>query len=658
MNVQRHSTSEEVDLDSTAELPVLDIAAAEARSAEERIGGTDTWIIPPPTLRVATEVPDTAVPDPRSELETNLRALSANLGDLEDRLKRKVEQLAENERALDAVRTERISAEQRADHLAKELSETRLAEAAARASIANLERSLQERAASAEQAARLSAAEIERSQQERVQSADALRARDQQFTERHAEHERILASVQVELAETHARATRYFESLQTQEGQRSLFDNMLSGMQSELDGGAARIARLEHDLAERSSRIAELESDLRQRTQRVSALEKQVNTLAASLSQRDEQLREAQSAGEELRRSVTALNEAVASGADLIHRLEVAAARQSETAFGRDGELARVTREREQLRASVLSLEAAVSTATTLRDEQEKAARAASSRCEELESTAAEQRKRADKLESELASVRTEMDQWGTTLREAMAERSDHVARVAAREERIKELEARIVEQQETVRTLQADSNGSVARAKEIEADLRVAEEAIHRLESDLRTRVARVDELERTNHEWHVRVDEARSALTEKEALIQRLEGEAANSAVLIGQIQQSMKRLDPSVSGTHEAMPEGATRLLIRVDGASEVVHVLGRKTSIGRTPDNDLQIDAKFISRHHAVILAGPARTIVEDLNSTNGVLVNGRRVTRQVLQDGDAVVVGRTQFRFVVRTPSER
>ena len=65
---------------------------------------------------------------------------------------------------------------------------------------------------------------------------------------------------------------------------------------------------------------------------------------------------------------------------------------------------------------------------------------------------------------------------------------------------------------------------------------------------------------------------------------------------------------------------------------------MHVLGRKTSIGRTPDNDVQIEAKYISRHHAVILAGPVHTIIEDLNSTNGVLVNGRRITRHTLQDG--------------------
>ena len=83
-----------------------------------------------------------------------------------------------------------------------------------------------------------------------------------------------------------------------------------------------------------------------------------------------------------------------------------------------------------------------------------------------------------------------------------------------------------------------------------------------------------------------------------------------------------------------------------------------MLGRKTSIGRTPDNDLQIDAKFVSRHHAVILVGPAHTIIEDLNSTNGVLVNGRRITRHTLRDGDQIAIGRTHYRFALRRGAER
>ena len=670
MNVQRHSTADDVDLDSTAELPVLDVAVHEARAAEERAGSTDTWIIPPPTLRVASEVSAASVAHPaansssgastdvRTELETNLRALSANLGDVEDRLKRKVEQLAENERALEAVRSERITAEFRAEQLEQELSQSRAAQAAALASIVELERSLQEKSAAVEAAARASAAQLERSSQERAVSAEALRTRDEEFTVRLAEAARGFANAQRELNETRARAAAYFETLQSQEGRRSLFDNILSGFQSDIDAGESRVARLEGELATRNAHVGDLESELGHRAQRITVLQKEVNTFSAALAQRDEQLREALGTIEELRRSVTALNDTVAVGADLITRLQATAARHADSAASRDSELARVSKERDQLRTSVTSLETAVSTATTLRDEQEKAAREANGRCEELAAESAAQRKRADQLDVELTAVRAEMTQWGHTLREATAERSEHVAKVAAREERIKELESRMDEQQDTVRVLQADSNASVARAKEVEADLRVAEEAIHRLESELRAKSVRVDELERTNHEWHARVDLARSALTEKEALIQRLEEEAANSSVLLGQIQQSMKRLDPSQSGMHEAMPEGATRLLTRTDGDTEVVHVLGRKTSIGRTPDNDLQIDAKFISRHHAVILAGPARTIIEDLNSTNGVLVNGRRVTRQVLQDGDAVVVGRTQFRFIVRPPSER
>ena len=56
---------------------------------------------------------------------------------------------------------------------------------------------------------------------------------------------------------------------------------------------------------------------------------------------------------------------------------------------------------------------------------------------------------------------------------------------------------------------------------------------------------------------------------------------------------------------------------------------------------------------MSRHHALILVGPREAIIEDLNSTNGVLVNGRKVSRQQLADGDAVTIGEIQFRYMAR-----
>jgi len=274
----------------------------------------------------------------------------------------------------------------------------------------------------------------------------------------------------------------------------------------------------------------------------------------------------------------------------------------------------------------------------------------------ELDRTLAErtaQRKRAEQLEAELGAVRAELQQRSAALHDSSTERGEHMARIAAGDARVKELEGRIEEQHQFVRVLQADSNAAIARAKELEGDLRAAEDMINRLEADLRGRSARLDELEKTNIQFRTTVAEARAALSDRDSLIRRLEEETANSAVLLGAIQQ---RSDST--GPHEIAPEGDKRLLIRTDADSEVVHVLGRKTTVGRTPENDLQIDAKYISRHHAVILAGPAHTIIEDLNSTNGVLVNGRRITRQTLKDGDAVVIGKTVFRFAVRAVGER
>jgi pSer/pThr/pTyr-binding forkhead associated (FHA) protein len=77
------------------------------------------------------------------------------------------------------------------------------------------------------------------------------------------------------------------------------------------------------------------------------------------------------------------------------------------------------------------------------------------------------------------------------------------------------------------------------------------------------------------------------------------------------------------------------------------------LSRRTRIGRASGCELQIDSSSVSRHHALVLVGPRDVIIEDLNSTNGVLVNGRKVSRHVLSDGDALTIGEIQFRYFAR-----
>jgi hypothetical protein len=135
------------------------------------------------------------------------------------------------------------------------------------------------------------------------------------------------------------------------------------------------------------------------------------------------------------------------------------------------------------------------------------------------------------------------------------------------------------------------------------------------------------------------------------------RLEAEMHANLALLGDPQKNPERRNQEGAGKAAAQKPAALetplRVLIRQDGGSDVVYPIGRRTTIGRMADNDIQVDTANVSRHHAVLLSSPEHCLVEDLNSTNGVLVNGRRVARQVLRDGDIVYIGRTEFRFQQR-----
>jgi general secretion pathway protein A len=111
---------------------------------------------------------------------------------------------------------------------------------------------------------------------------------------------------------------------------------------------------------------------------------------------------------------------------------------------------------------------------------------------------------------------------------------------------------------------------------------------------------------------------------------------------------------------SGTHAgggARAPGARgaqlgRLLVATEGRTvqEVPLRIGR-VIVGRTPDNDVQIDSRFISRHHCQVITTEHSSVVEDLNSTNGIYVKSARVRRHYLNDGDVVLIGKHELIYV-------
>ena len=68
-----------------------------------------------------------------------------------------------------------------------------------------------------------------------------------------------------------------------------------------------------------------------------------------------------------------------------------------------------------------------------------------------------------------------------------------------------------------------------------------------------------------------------------------------------------------------------------------------------TVGRAPRADFVVDAALVSRVHCRLTLDAAGTLeIEDLGSTNGTFVNGRKVGKTTLSDGDKLTIGRVEF----------
>ena len=98
--------------------------------------------------------------------------------------------------------------------------------------------------------------------------------------------------------------------------------------------------------------------------------------------------------------------------------------------------------------------------------------------------------------------------------------------------------------------------------------------------------------------------------------------------------------------------------TRLVCYREGEIDLVFPLNTpKATIGREADNKIQLPNEKVSKHHAMLRQTEGTWTIEDLNSRNGVFVNGQRTTKGPLKDGDRLKIGPYEFYLEINVPSD-
>jgi pSer/pThr/pTyr-binding forkhead associated (FHA) protein len=97
---------------------------------------------------------------------------------------------------------------------------------------------------------------------------------------------------------------------------------------------------------------------------------------------------------------------------------------------------------------------------------------------------------------------------------------------------------------------------------------------------------------------------------------------------------------------------------KLILSMDGAVLKEYPLNKeRTTIGRKPHNDIVIDNLAVSSEHAAIVTILNDSFLEDLDSTNGLMVNGTPTKKHFLQNNDLIEIGKYKLKYLNDQPTQ-
>ncbi len=291
----------------------------------------------------------------------------------------------------------------------------------------------------------------------------------------------------------------------------------------------------------------------------------------------------------------------------------------------------------ERLRSRRIGLETEVKAREAQTRKLAKAVEEANKQIDTLTSALREAKKSYDDVSGRLAKSRAAHEQELRTVRFELTEAAETVAQ----QELINEqLASDLVDtrgfKNELERMLTSSEQQSQLRISQLEAEL---------------------EQLKQANSDYELELATKNEAIAD---LLEQISGKVRQDDS-IRELEAAIEELDERMSArleTAQAAPasdrDRMSRVLIGKIADQELRFPLFKKRlTIGRTQQNDIQLQAPHISRRHAVVITEGDVTRVIDWGSKNGVYVNSHRVTEHFLASGDVVAIGDAKFRYEER-----
>jgi chromosome segregation ATPase len=386
-------------------------------------------------------------------------------------------------------------------------------------------------------------------------------------------------------------------------------------LETYIDGRKDKWAGLNNELESRKTRIAELESAIAASARQAEEREAEIESLEQRVVELERLHSKAEGRHEERESSYREVQARLTDQAAEIGRLHA-------TASNRDSGVALTSEVVEQHRTELETLERALANRDEAIRKLETEVGSSKVLNEHMEGRGAEDRKLIGELQRGLAELGFERDQLAREFAEAKSQ--------------IGTLDQKLAQTEAGAEEIRSESARQQTQISDLEAELAKRKEVINAFDRHAK----RLSALKQNLH-----------SLSEDQG-----EGEPSDSATT-----KFFSVSNGKDAGAHEDVGEANGELLpfqrkivpLDADPKAEAEYALSKPIiTIGRAKTSDIRILDSVVSRLHARLTSDKDTTIIEDMGSKNGVLVNSQPIDRAILHHGDVISLGANHdFRYV-------